>query len=810
MPLIPDDRKFISTDVSSGSAENPGSAGMVPNAIANAGNTLTNVSLNLLEGVTRSEAIQASSKALLEDDFASQDMIRQLKTKYSSGYVTNDDGTQVTNPDGKPKTITQAYRDWANSRYEDNQSSMPSKMAQELYTQRAGQSFTDSMIKVRNDEFIQRTNSFKDDQAAQLMKGTNRLVDSPEVTAAYNLMDHLNDQNTAQKGTLLSADEVFRNRQMINKETPQSLFNGMITQVLANPKGTMGRKSQIDDAMSVLQGNDPVSQRRKEMGLYTISDSMDPDQKAHFEQRLMELQKVASAIDLSDLRQDTRNAVARIRQGDKVDVTPYVMGWGQALADTEHTHVTPFDFAENVAQLTAHQMTADLIRSPDFLLASPEVKNKMIAAVKNKSYSTFRSQVPPEVLQKFPSVGGSTVARIMSEVETVAGQADNLAKQDFATFSQFDQRVKTYSSNIDLTNPQTLWKSGATLKSRNDRIDTLGNTYFGGKSPDFKLLTKDESSNMGSYFKDPTVAYGTRADGLKALYNADPTHYGSVVNQMVKDNSLGAEFRIAPINANRQELQDYFRTVFDGQKIREDASKVAEAKGYKESDFDTAVQNAAGVHLQPMAMANTDSALREQERAQIRAVITTKAMDLYRQEGGAHDPSYYAQKATDTLLNSKQTPFSVGGYFEPGLRTQFLVPKFYGGRALSDEEQKNAVLNRNQFFRSPEGIKSTGAIPPAGTEDIDPKKFFEQVASTGALTPAEDGNGYNLKYYDRQANKYVSAMTSQRDRSGKPIPVYIPTSDLIRAPMTAPGKPKEEGKGFVQKLMDAFHFEAGY
>lgn len=806
MPMIPSERPLISMDVP-GSSVNPGAAGAVQQALAGAGDKLTNVSLGLLNEVTKSEAIQASSRALFEDDYATADQMRMLKTKYSNGYVTDDSGSIVKNPDGTPRTITQDFRDWANNRYQSNFESMPSKMAQDIYSQRAGAAMTDSMTKVRSDELILRTQSFKDDQTSQLKFGLNRLDDTPDVSDSYRLMDRLHQQVMDQKGSLLSGQDAYNAEQTIKKEVPQSLMNGMITQVISNPKGTMGRGSSIQDAMDVLHGNDPISQRRKQMGLYTISDSMDPDQKAKFEQRLLELNKVASSMDISDLRKDTQNAVQRLGLGDRVPIQPYLDGWSQARQNHDLTKVTDFDYAENVGQLVAHDAANSVIRSPDFLLASPQVKAQMIAGVKAKADASFRSIVPPDILAKYPSIGGLTTAKIINEIDSVASQSDALAKKDFVSFAQFHQGVAADTANVDLSSPQTLWKTGAYLKDRNSKLDSLGNAYFGGRSPDFRLISKDESQNMGGYFKDPTVAYGNRADGLKALYSADSKHYASIVNQMVKDNSVEAAFRIAPVTGNRLEMQDFFRTMFDGKAIREDSMKVAEPKGYKESDFDAAVQNAAGAHLQAMAVANTDSALAEQERSSIRNVITTKAMDLYRQEGGAQAPSYYAQKATETLLDSKQSAISVGGTFEPGARSFFIVPKFYQGRQLTDSEQTNARVNRSEFFRSNDGIKSTGAVPPAGTEDIAPDKFYEQVASTGQLTQAADGNGYNLKYYDRKANKYVMAFTANKDRDGEPSPVYISTSDLIKTPASLPGRPNPDGKSFMQKMLDAFHFE---
>lgn len=804
MPIVPGGPNPISMDVP-GQSTGTINFGRTGAAIAGLGGVVEGAANNLLADVKKAEAIDASDTAAFQDNYDAIDKLHQLKITYGDGYVTDKNGARVMNTDNTPRTITQEFRDWADERYKQSQGAMPSQVAQQMYVAKASRNYNELLLKAHNDELTMRVNSFENNQATKLKVGLNKLVDVPAVSDAYRLSDSMIGGYKDQVGLLIGEPDAHKQSESVKKEVPQSLFEGMYNAVIAQPKDGGLRSKKIDEAFSVLRGTDAESMRRKKSGLYTFSDSMDPDQKASIEKHLYLLKDQADKLDKSDIERKTQNALAALDIGQKVPAGPLVSGWTQLLNAGK---IKPTEFADNVGSLFAKDKANELIKSPAFYLSSPEDKKKLIESTSEKAYQEYLRFLPAGIAKEFPSIGAPYRKEFMAHMAQAQARVDKLANDDFASFGEFSPQVRTYSASLDFSQPQTLWKTGGILKQRNDALQSLGDSYFKGRSPSFKLLKNAESEQLANFLTSDTVSYGAASDALQAIRTADPKSYGSVMDQVIKDNKLNPEWRLALVIPNQVLSGELIRTIRDGKKIREDASSVLQANSKSEKDMENAVEKAATGYLQGMTEGNQDSSIAQIERSAMRQLVTTKAMDLYSQDRGARGGlGEYAKLATEAVFATRYKNFQVGGgaffSFEPGHKNSLLVPKVLDGRSLSDSETGNVPLNRSALLRDNATLKSSGIVPPKGMNDIDSEKFYDQVRSTGRLILNGAQDGYYLQYFSKESNSFVRAMSKGMDRNGRPIPFYIPLSRMLQEPPKPENGYKSDGSSFMDKLMNS-------
>lgn len=202
MPLIP-----ISTNVE-GADLNTGSQGLVGAALANVGNVVQDMSLQIGEKLRNEEAVQTVASTRAAREFESKQKIAELKADSPDGYmweVKDGKRQQVRNPDGTQKSITSAYRDWANEKFESDQKRMPSRVAQDLYVREMLPDFTDNISVVQGHEFSKRQGATK---GKAVEAGNIRAMD------VYTAPGHLSDvyekskANVAQNASLVSVDGI--------------------------------------------------------------------------------------------------------------------------------------------------------------------------------------------------------------------------------------------------------------------------------------------------------------------------------------------------------------------------------------------------------------------------------------------------------------------------------------------------------------------------------------------------------------------------------------------------------------------------
>jgi hypothetical protein len=827
MPTIPQTSQLNSLDVLSPSVAVPGGTAQAE-AISRLGGIVAQDSFAILDKVKEAEAIDASSQAFYKDRFASEDQLTQLKLKYPTGYITDDSGSKVQNKDGSYRTITQEYRDWANEQFQKSQDTMPTEAAKGMYKNIAGKYYNDSLISVRGDELKARVTSFSENQDTQVQLSKNRLVDAPRVDQAYEALDSAAMQYKAQTGVLIDAHQAHAGMVKTQAEIPEGLFHGFYNQALADPKGGPSREDKIDYAISVLHGQDPQSLDRKGKGLPTISDTMNADQKARVEAELIRLRGVARELDKSGWDRKITTAGNQLDiearyPGDAAKRRPIYLAplYREGVQLLQSGKIDEFEFVQKVGELVAKDASSTIFSSPSFLMASPEDKQKFIDRAVQLAQANF-SRVDPALVKKYPYIDATFNKEVARQMQAISDQKDGEAHADFASFANFHPDVKRLTNTLEQSqtffNPQVLAKTGAAFKQRNDMLESLGDSYFGMKSPDFRYLSKSESQQWGQFIKSDLNNHSQVADALFSLRKADPQRYGSIIDQMIKDKNLTPEWRLALALKDRGLTADLVKTIKDGDKIRAQASGIMEANGVTPQMMKNSVMKLASPYLASMTVMNGDSSLAENERQIMGEVIATKAMDMYRSENGAvSNTDHYAQEAVDAIFSNKYHLISGGGNsvknlfgLDAGGPTYFMIPKQIGDRVLTSPELAQAEKNRTAFLE-PGNLKVLGVVPPKGLDKtgIDPEKFYEQVQKSGRLSNKGDMTTFTVLWRNPQSGRFEMVMTAKKDRYGRPVPLTLPIDRIVKplpAPSATPKAPVNvppDNRGWLDKIKDA-------
>jgi hypothetical protein len=827
MPIVPLTVQPISTDVPSITGADTVVGGQTARAWEQAGQVVANSGIALLEDVKRSEAVDTSSKAYFDDKYAAQDKMSELKIQYPNGYVEEPDANGVKqkkqNADGTYRTITQEFRDWANERYTKTQQSLPTEMAQELYKSKSGPLFTDAMSMTRTEEMSLRTNSFKRGQETDLLSGTVKLVQTPLVKDAYDLGDILNERVQAQTGMIMdhgkqriglfTPKDAADQHDKIWKDTADSLMKGQIDQILFMDKGSQARTNQIQYAVNILDGVDPDSNRRKRAGLKTLSETMNPDDKAKYYAELAHLASQADEISASHWNRVIQASSSQLdleAHNPKFSVrVPMKFGpiYREGAELLRKGVIDDLEFVQKLGGLVAQNKFNQMQNDSLFLTADPGTKKVQIQAAADGAFKEFMKYASGDVQKNYPQATSAIRNQIVNNLVDLSARRDEIAHKDFVEFAQARRDIhgRTQALDASFTTPTLFAQSAGMLVDRARKLQQLGDAYFGGKSNDFRVVSNDEANRMGSWIKDPKTSYAEVAGALNSIKSADPRVYATMVDEMIRDNKLPADYRLALKVGNTTLTRDIIRTIKDGDKIRDLAKDALAANGVKSEDFEKAVTAQMLPYLQGMTGSNPDSSISIQDRTLMSKTVATKAMEMYNYElgetsTGKHNVEDYAKRAVDAFMGTQYTvvqtkrpnAFGFGGT----LKDSVLIPNV-GEMPRSPKEQENLIYHQG-LYTQPEQLKKFGALIPPNAGNIGYEEFAKQVAK-GRLQLAPNGEGYYIRYPEFHTQSPVRVMI--KNKQGRVVPLFIPKDSVLAPPPVKPAEPPKPQPKTMQDLI---------
>lgn len=794
MPTFPNNRQLISTDMP-GTSINPAAAGAIEEAVTGVGRQVFATTLPMVQQLKEAEARDAASRAHSEDMLASEEFATQLKLQSPDGYLTDEKGGYRTNADGTRRTLSQEYADWANERYQRNQETMPTQLAQTMYQERAQGWYTEQIIRVRNEENVRKTQAFDVMVTDNLQKFSDNLVSVPEVNKVYQFSNSLTEDVMGQVGRILPAPAAKEKILKANQQLAESTMEGAFNQVLAGVKGgdkSYNRTGIVSYWRGVLRGTDQTSLERKRQGLPTISDMLDPDRKATLDAQFIRLADHAKDLDISDLRRQVSDAKAAYEQGkgSRVPIQHLNQLIDAAVADKK---ITAFEAASDYKAGLAGAREIGKLNGTKFPLLTPSERAEEAKRSASQGYSAAQAYVAG-------AEGGKTAgSSVQQQVEsTVMGYHERLLSQetsDFAAYLEnYDPASRAALSKLDFTRPETFGQNRGNVQRALTQIDTYYARHF-PSDPQFKrLISKDNSKLLATALTNKGLSTEQSSQAVKSLVAAYGDRYPEVMDQLIKDGNLTEDWRFAAVQPGSLGTEDVVGALKGRNETFEKNFKAfAEGQGVKEQDFDLAVSQQVGPFIQVMSQQSPNDPRNADQINTLKNTVKNKAMQLYVNTPSL-SPSEAAKRAAKSLIFDHYHLAEVGGtggflgFGVKGEKNLLMIPRRSGTLQINDLEKQRIVTFAESHLDA-KMLKSTGILPPpaaGGKPGQFDEKFYDQAANTGRFTLSRDQRGLNFWYRDATSGRYLQ--TFVKNSKGQIVPYFVTLEQALNTRTSEPKK----------------------
>lgn len=502
MPIVPTQAPQISSDVNVPGANIQG-AGATSEAIARVGSSVAQMGVGILNNVKDMEAQDAASQAYHQRVLDSESEIARMKLTSPDGYIYEPGIGSVPaqiakNPDGTPRTITQAFRDKANGWFEQDQSAMPSLLAQQIYKQKAETIFTSAISSVYHDEQLLKVQAYEENRKSRLQSSGDNLVSSPSIDKLYQFSNDQSIDLKNQIGVTRSAPIAAGEIRTGNSLLAEQMIQGAYSQVLQNvhPKVPgYDRALAVNNWLAILDGKDIQSKDRSEKGLPTVADMLNPDRKAELRDkfiRLLELAKNQDSKDYSILLQNVR-ADTRAGKPNKASIDAVVNIGAQLVKDGRKDQL---EYAMDMTGLQSDFVTGERAVSPEFVLASHARAMEMIKADEARVRARAQSMVGNT--PGLESLGGA-VSQPLRDAEIAAAQRINDAKKaDWAGFIESNEpSIRGRTAQLDYANASSFFGKRGLVQDILNRSDAYFQDNFPGQSENFRIISKPNSKLLG-------------------------------------------------------------------------------------------------------------------------------------------------------------------------------------------------------------------------------------------------------------------------------------------------------------------------
>lgn len=813
MPQIPIQTPTISPDVPS--LQSPRASTAIDQAISNVGQAIAGSALSLNDEIKKSEAEDASATAVNQDKLDSEQYMSQLKLNSPDGYIHDSQTKQIsTNSDGTPRTISQEYRDWANSRYEQNQKVMPSKMAQELYKSRASGYLTSQVSATKADEQTLQIESFK---TKQLMRDQSRADNIVSFAGANptkgSQMAYSASQDSRRElysgiGTLWSKPVADEQALKQDQQYAESTGRSAVNQVNSIPKKgdrAFDRKKIADEWIALLTEDETgklsmQSQIRKEHGLPILADMFNPDTKAAILAQLKSVQTQATSFDHQSIqiRLEQLNAATRNRDTTAVDPTliPDIRaGIATVNPSTGQSEINPLKGALDIGSITMYKEFQKVDAGTKFLPASqmdPVLEKQIIKAKEAAKQEVSNIPGSETIGQTLLENGREYKATYIKKVEAEA-QADWTAFVNSNTSSGGRLRATMQASKANYSNPNTLVGMGPMVQQQLAASENLYSYKYPNDPSHFNVLEKPQAEQISSYLTDIKNSIQDRAKAVRTLSQVYGPSYNRIISEMVEDKKLDQRWLFAGlISGNQTQTEDIIAAITDDPKSNV-TTQFLSAQGISEKDLDAQIGGISAKFLSGVVQQSPGDPLSNLRQRVLMDTIKVKAINLMR-NNRASNPNTAVTQAYDALIGNnwhlKQSTVPETGFLGIGRRNYpIVIAKSINGNKV-DEATADQVATYASNVMTPQGLKNLGAVPPrkpggAPTEFND--EFYKQVATDDgrAVMNSKTGN-LEIWYWDR--NLRVDRQITDKDGKPLSVPFRQMVGNFVDKPVASPKK----------------------
>lgn len=818
MPRVPTQVNPISTDiVTAVPSSNIGQAGMVQEAVSRVGAALSSTAAQIGQQVQQEEARDASSNAYIKDQLDGDAYYEGLKLKTDgNGYIKDPDTGQVqSNPDGTYQTMSQAYMEWTDQRFRQRQEEMPTYQAQEFYKAHAKPYFSSQLQVVRGKELEYKVEGYKNNQLSRDQARWDNLTSFGDIQKLYQLTNDSSAEWQSNVGKLFSANQATTQVSKNNQQATESLGKKWVNDIVAIPKTSTGNftRSKLAGKYIDYLNEDPSrpetlsvdSQVRLSHGLPIMSQMMNPDTKASVLKALDLARKESVKFDLSDLKSKLNNVEADLERTGGAN-TNFSLLKAQVVQALSVNAMSPSEAQDSLSNLDVALAKHNIPSSIRYL-----PPNQQVDIYKSAATNSFKNT--QKMFANDPTLTASgSISALKIEKELGANANKNLesAKSDWQGYQwdvPYDPRKPDTSSTgvlkasmtkkgASFSNPNTLSGLGPLLQNQLQNSENLHNTWvssMGPSAPQFRVLTKSQSSEMGDFFKSPIKSDEEKASAIRTIFNEYGSRGDQVIRQMVEDNSLSKDWYMSGLykdnQTNTHQIVKSLSRSYTGQQ----SSEILSGHGMKESELDSALSTKFQKFSASISQQSPDDPMTQMKLDAVTRVAKNHALDNI-QNNRVKSVSEAVDNAYDTFVsqNWHVREFTVDsglipdsmkaiGYvppfnYIPQNRTyDIVIPRKIQGVSVSESKADSISLWAREAM-TPEGLKKLGATPPKGSKFGE--EFYNQVfKDDGRAVINSKANAIEVWWYDK--NQHLSRPVMQGNKVLRvplsKVPEYLPT-----------------------------------
>lgn len=839
MPVFPGQQQMISTDVPGAPPHQ--SAGLVGDATARLGETVTQGALSIFDKMQSAEASDAVFSAKNADDMASEQYKANLLKTSPDGYYRDANGKMVENSDqtqGKYQTITQKYRDWANDRYKTTVAAMPNNIATQSYKQQGGVFFTGEIDRVFGEEQQRRVSFAKENEKNQSVALADRFLTYPSTYMTMGSNFYPTAQDMVAKRFESAKNGVYdpTTAQTLAAKDLEDLSNSNMGGYIQSIADTAKSGNSTDtlplirDALAVLDGKDPASIARKKqaaeiakrlgvkelspdekikLGVFTLSESMKPDEKEHRINQLLSISKQSAHLDMSNWENFIREARAGAATGDKNFENNFhkAIQMGQVFKPTGQ--LTQDEIVSKAGGIIADNAIYEA-KTPFYaMLPTADQAKKREDTLK---YITNQVQRLVPKSDTSDVVGNQIIKESIDKYDAAIESNQREYAQDSAAYVVKYYKPQSDSRNrslIGVAGPLQVTQDGLIQKgiinwtgkefgAYLSKVDQLVKAKEPGKPDEWRVAPESFSKYVGSQLMDPHKSSPEdKAIMLSKMYQAAPERWASFVNQMIKDKSVDPRWEYAKIMPTMTVAKEFISTLMvDESKLKQQfENSFASTKGGYTS-FDKFRSDAISPSLRQwvngVMQAHQGDPLYVNMQSSLVDFATLKASQIYIDRGGKLSAQEAGDLAYKALIGNAAivTQSKQGGFFStvaPSLVHRIYPRQLHDGSVINEDAANvldNYVASKSndkEFYQKMGAASPVDYTARIKLQGLDPTTandhWFTHISKDPEWIVDRQHEGFNVYYRDEfnGSRKVVTVL----DKNGARVPLFIPFSAAL-------------------------------
>lgn len=719
MPVVPTQVQGIPLNVPDAPSQLRG-AGLVEQATGQLLEKLTSVGNDIYTRIKTHEAQTAASEQEAIGQRDARVWLADATRRSPDGNYYDENNKPVMVMEGgrlTPKTLVQAYEEQTKEVFERTQESLPSRLSQDIYSEKMGsfyKSFHPTVWNAQSNllaDHTVRTNTKNFDAVR------SEMTENPVAALAYAGSDKFLENNKHAAGLVISHAEAAKNENASYNEGITSLVDGYVTKAtkLADTN-TAQAITEIDTAISVLKGEDAESRARVERGQWTYGDKVDPDLKG---QKLRELgarrdsfgQHRASdwARRISDHTTKTYGGKGTIRQsaeliaeGNKL----FVAGGIKAGS-----------LIENVTDQVMATYAYPLFNNSTFKTSPVGRKNNAVEEMIDHTRQLVLDNIDKNALTQAPDAEAQVNQRIRSQAaQHIQKIEDSFSKDRAAAAMSFDDGVGQASTLMGGT-IMSPWvdKFQGSFSTRNVGMERV--SKLRGESPRYMSNAEgDQIKKMVSPEMRSQMSPSTVYQWFKSTQAADPARYDQIIAQLVEDKKLDPIFQwtlMFPDGEQSSASLDLMEAQLSPP-LSEDDTRTLAAQGTTVQEFRNDVHSSKTLRYFEEIYKQDAGTLSENESKNLANLVERLALKQIRQ-GGAKSINSAMTNVHSFLRRNYGSIEKVSTGMFSSLRERVFIPARVNGRATTEDDRENITENMASIIRD---LPTLNIQAPAGVMNV--------------------------------------------------------------------------------------------